>query len=234
MQVHKRILAAVVLGVGLLVAAPGVAGASGETVGGCILEEFEELFGEEIPAELTEEQDEALEEIADECNEAPSPVIPEVNEIIWGGLFFAIVLGVLAKFAFPALKQGMQQREDKIRDDLEAAEQSRAEAEQELARYRQQLADARQEAAQIVEEAREAGDQVRRDIIARAEEDASALRSRAEEDVRLATERAMADLQSQVGSLSIDLAEKIVERNLDRDTQMALIQSYIDQVGSGS
>ena len=42
----------------------------------------------------------------------------------------------------------------------------------------------------------------------------------------------MADLQAQVADLSIELAEKIVERNLDRDTQIALIESYINQVGS--
>jgi F0F1-type ATP synthase membrane subunit b/b' len=44
----------------------------------------------------------------------------------------------------------------------------------------------------------------------------------------------MADLRAQVADLSIGLAEKVVERNLDRDTQRALIDSYIDSVGSGS
>jgi len=57
-------------------------------------------------------------------------------------------------------------------------------------------------------------------------------RARAQEDIRLATERAMADLQSRVAELSIELAEKVVERNLDRDTQIALIENYINQVGS--
>jgi len=42
----------------------------------------------------------------------------------------------------------------------------------------------------------------------------------------------MGDLQSKVAELSIELAEKVVERNLDRQTQTALIESYINQVGS--
>ena len=46
-----------------------------------------------------------------------------------------------------------------------------------------------------------------------------------------ATERAMAELQSQVATLSVDLAERVVQRNLDRDTQQALVESFINEVG---
>lgn len=168
----------------------------------------------------------------DDCQEAPSPVLPELNEIIWGGVSFLIVFGLLAKFAFPALKQTMAAREERIRSDLEGAEQARTEAEGKRAEYQQQLADARAEAGRIIEEARVAADQVRRDLIAKAEQEANEVRGRAQEDIRLARERAMADLQRRAGEISIELAEKIVERNLDRDTQMALVESYIDQVGS--
>ena len=50
--------------------------------------------------------------------------------------------------------------------------------------------------------------------------------------MQLATDRAIADLQNRVAELSIELAEKIVERNLDRDTQLQLIENYINEVGS--
>lgn len=168
----------------------------------------------------------------DDCQEPPSAVLPEANEIVWGGISFLIVFGLLAKFAFPALKQGMATREEKIRADLEGAEHARSEAEGKRSEYEQQLAEARAEAGRIIEEARVAADQVRRDLIAKAEQEANEVRARAQEDIRLARERAMADLQRSVGQISIELAEKIVERNLDRDTQMALVESYIDQVGS--
>jgi len=167
----------------------------------------------------------------DDCQEAPSPLLPEANELIWGGLAFLIVAGVLGKFAWPAVKKGMATREDKIRGDLEAAESARAEAASTKAGYERQLADARTEAGRIIEESRQAADEVRRDLIARAEADAAEVRNRAQEDIRLASERASADLQSRVAELSIELAERVVERNLDADTQRALIDSYIDQVG---
>jgi F-type H+-transporting ATPase subunit b len=170
----------------------------------------------------------------DDCQEAPSLILPETNEIIWGGLAFLVLLLVMWKYALPPIRNMMKQREDRIREDLERAEQARTEAESELANYRRQVADARSEAARIIEEARQSADEVKRQIQAQAEADAAETRSRAQEDIRLASERAQADLQGRVADLSIELAEKIVERNLDRDTQLALVESYIGQVGNGS
>ena len=164
--------------------------------------------------------------------QAKNPITPEADEIFWGVICFAIVFALLAWKAWPAIKKAIQDREEKIRADLEAAESSKAQAETELADYQRQLAEARNEAGKIIEEARLAADQVRKDLIARAEADAQELRNRAQDDIRLATERALADLQDRVAELSIELAEKVVERNLDHDTQIALIESYINQVGS--
>jgi F-type H+-transporting ATPase subunit b len=165
---------------------------------------------------------------------ARNPILPEGKEILWGAIFFLIVMAVLWKFAFPAIKKALADREARIRDDLERAEASRVEAESSLEEYRRQLAEARAEAGRIIEEARQAADGVRKDLIARAEADAQEIRNRAREDIGLATERALTDLQAQVADLSIDLAERVVERSLDRETQMALIESYINQVSSSS
>ena len=170
----------------------------------------------------------------DDCQKAPNLILPATNEIIWGGLAFVVLLLVMWKYALPPVRNMMKQREDRIRDDLERAEQARTEAEGELANYRRQVADARNEAAGIVEEARQSADEVKRQIQSQAESDAAEVRARAQEDIRLAADRAQADLQGRVAELSIELAEKIVERNLDRDTQLALVESYIGQVGNGN
>ena len=170
----------------------------------------------------------------DDCQKAPSLILPASNEIIWGGLAFVVLLLVMWKYALPPVRNMMKQREDRIREDLERAEQARTEGEGELANYRRQVADARNEAARIIEEARQSADEVKSQIQSQAEADAAEIRARAQEDIRLATDRAQADLQGRVADLSIELAEKIVERNLDRDTQLALVESYIGQVGNGN
>ena len=170
----------------------------------------------------------------DDCQKAPSPILPETNEIVWGGLAFVVLLLVMWKYALPPVRNMMKQREDRIRGDLERAEQARTEAEAELATYRRQLADARNEASRIIEEARRSADEVKRQVRAQAEAEAADIRARAQDDAQLASQRAQADLQARVADLSIELAEKIVERNLDRDTQLALVESYIGQVGNGN
>src|SRR5918994_197115 len=202
MRIRLLVAAGLIALVGV-VASPGVAYAQpdGEAEEHCI--------------ELLEEGNKI-----DDCQEAPNPLIPGVNEIIWGGAAFAILLVVLWKYGIPPIRNMMKQREDRIREDLERAEHARTEAEGELANYRRQVTEARNEA--------------KRQIQAQAEADAAEIRTRAQEDIRLATDRAQADLQGRVADLSIELAEKIVERNLDRDTQLALVESYIGQVGNGS
>jgi F-type H+-transporting ATPase subunit b len=170
---------------------------------------------------------------AEEVNvKAKNPILPEGKELLWGSISFLIVFGLLAWKAWPAIKAGLQARQDRIREDLAKAESARTEAETSLDEYKRQLADARNDASQIIEEARLQAEGVRQERIAAVETEIAELRARAADDIRLATERAMGDLQNRVAELSIELAEKVVERNLDRQTQTALIESYINQVGS--
>jgi len=168
----------------------------------------------------------------DDCQKAPSPLLPAKNEVIWGSAAFLVLLIAMWKFGVPAVRNMEQAREDRIRNDLEGAEKARNDAEAEKAQYTAQIADARNEAGRIIEEARQSAEQVRRDLIARAEVEANDVRERAQSDIAAQQQRAMAELRTDVAQLSIDLAERIVERNLDRDTQLQLVDSFINQVGS--
>jgi F-type H+-transporting ATPase subunit b len=219
----RRLFLSTVLAGGLVVAMPGLAHAT---------EASKAELTECLEEAAQEPTDEAVNAAAEDCYKAPNLVTPAVPEILWGAAAFLIVLFVLAKFAFPALKKGLTAREERIRSDLERAESARTEAESELAEYQRQLSEARAEAGRIIEEARQAADQVRADLLARAETDAAEARARAEQDIRLAAERAGSELQARVADLSIELAEKVVEKNLDRQTQIQLIENYINQVGS--
>ena len=163
---------------------------------------------------------------------AKNPILPEGKEIVWAAIAFVLVFALLAWKAWPAIKAGLQARQERIRTDLEKAEQARTEAETSLEEYKRQLADARNDASRIIEEARLQAEQVRQERIGAVDTEIAELRARAADDIRLATERAMSDLQGKVAELSIELAEKVVQRNLDHDTQLALIESYINQVGS--
>jgi len=166
----------------------------------------------------------------DDCQKAPSPLKPENNEIIWGSLAFLVLLIAMWKWGVPAIKNMEKAREDRIRNDLESAEKSRTEAEAEKAQYLAQIAGAKDEAGRIIEEARQAAETVRSDLIAKAEADAQEIRNRAQADIANQRTQAMSQLRNDVAQLSIDLAGRIVERNLDNDTNRQLVDSFIDQV----
>jgi F-type H+-transporting ATPase subunit b len=206
-------------------------------------------FAAEKPTEETECVVEAVHEHADaaeetgdaadlnaavtDCAKAPNPLLPATNEIIWGSIGFLIVFVFLAKFGFPAVKQGMDARAERIRNSLDEAERTKTEAQTILDEYQRQLAEAKNEAARIVEEARQAADAMRRDLMSKAEAEAQATRERAQADIQTQVERATADLRAQVAQLSVDAAEMVVRNQLtDRDAQLRLVEDYIARVGT--
>jgi F-type H+-transporting ATPase subunit b len=138
------------------------------------------------------------------------------------------------KFGVPAVKNMEQAREERIRHDLESAELAKTEAEAEKAQYLAQIAGAKEEAGRLIEEARQAAEAVRADLIARAEQEANEIRARAQADIVNQRNQALAQLRTEVAALSIDLAGRIVERNLDNDTNRQLVDSFIDQVAGSN
>jgi F-type H+-transporting ATPase subunit b len=228
----RRVLLSVAIGLGALgvAAAPAFAQTSGSG---------DQTTETTAPVKVNKFSKECIDKLEgggkiDDCQKAPSPILPATNELLWGGLSFIILFIFLARVGYPAVKKGMDGRAEKIRTSIDEAEQAKTEAGRILEEYQRQLADARSESARIIEEARQAADRLRQDLKRQAETEVAEVRARAQEDIRAQVERAQADLQSRVSELAIELAGKVVERNLDRETNMALIENYINQVGSNS
>ena len=177
------------------------------------------LFAQEHGAEEVEHEPEGID-----------LVLPAFEELIWGFIVFGLVAVLLMKKVWPKIQQGIEAREQKIQGDLEAAEQSKASAQRELEEYRAQLADARSEANRIIEEARQQAEQVAKDVRARAEKEAEAIVARASETIQAERTRTVQELQGTIAAISIDLAEKVVGRSLDNQTQREFVDAYIRDV----
>jgi F-type H+-transporting ATPase subunit b len=163
-----------------------------------------------------------------------NPIVPSMNELVWGCLASVVLFWLAAKYGYPPVKKAMDARSDRIRKTLEDAESAKDEAHSILEQYRSQLADAKNESARIIEEARQAADKLRQDLKEQAEQEVTDLKERAEQDINAQVERAKSELQARVAELSIDLAEKVVEKALDRETNMALIESFIRETEGAS
>jgi F-type H+-transporting ATPase subunit b len=163
---------------------------------------------------------------------SPNPLLPATSEIVWGTITFLLVFAALAKFGIPAARKAIDARTAKIEGDLKAAATAKADAEKEGATYRAQIADAKGEGSKIVDEARSQAEAVRKDILARAEAEATDIKAKAIADADAQGDRVKVELQSHVRGLSIDLAEKVVGKNLDRATNEALVDKYISELAS--
>jgi len=205
---------------------PGTASAQTSSSATTSSESFANSAAEECSKLLSEGKS------IDDCQKAPSPILPAKNELIWGTISFVVLFVLLWKLAWPGLKKSLDTRAERIRDDLSAADTAKSEAEQVLDDYRAQLGDARNESARIIEEARQQADALRRDQEQRLQTELAAMRERAAADVDAAKEQAIADLRREVSTLAIGAAEVVVQRNLDRPTQEHLVENYINQVAS--
>lgn len=177
------------------------------------------------------EPGEAKEEHATE-DEAHNPILPVMSELVYAALAFFVLLALMAWKLFPAVKKAMDARSDRIRDSLDEAERNKAEASRILEDYQRQLADAKNESARIIEEARQTAEQLRKDLMARAEAEVAEFRTRANEEISAAQGRAVADVQGQIKALAVEAAQIVVQRNLDRETNEALVEQFINQVGA--
>jgi len=155
----------------------------------------------------------------------------EPNLWIWTLLAFVIVFFVLRKFAFPRIMDGLEKRNEKIEGDLKNAELTREEADKLLAEYKAQLEAARTEAKKIMDEGKALGENLRKETIEKATEQANQIIARAQEEIGREKEKALKELQSQIADISIQVASKVIQKSLSKDEHSQLIDQYVTEVG---
>lgn len=156
-----------------------------------------------------------------------NPFDPEWGLVIWTLIAFVVVLYFLAKKVFPRLNETLADREQRIKSDLERAEETRLSAEKTLEEYKERIAKAREESNRIIEESRQAAEQIRKDLSARAEEEARGILRQASEQLDRERERAVSELEGQLARWSADIASRILERELSPESHRDLVESFI-------
>ncbi|MBO0469608.1 F0F1 ATP synthase subunit B [Enterococcus sp. DIV0242_7C1] len=150
--------------------------------------------------------------------------------IVVSGAFLILML-LIKKFAWEAITEMLKKREDKIANDLDSAEQSRLAAAKMEEERHAKLLSSKSEAAEIIKDAKESGDQNRQKILTETNNEVSRLREKARQDISQEHDEALASVKDEVASLSLQIAEKILNRELTPDAHEALIDSYIEGLG---
>jgi F-type H+-transporting ATPase subunit b len=170
--------------------------------------------------------------LAEAAEKAPSPIIPLWQELVLGVIAFAIVCFVLMKFVFPRMEETFRARVDAIEGGIKRAEEAQAQANELLEQYRAQLAEARTEAARIRDEARADAEGIRQDVLATAREESERIINAGRDQLAAQRESIVRDLRSEVGTLAVDLASRIVGESLaDEARSRGTVDRFIAELG---
>jgi len=156
---------------------------------------------------------------------------PDLGLVFWTVLIFLVLFFVLKKFAWPAILSMLKEREAAISDALSAAEKAREEIKELHADNEKLLREARIQSDEILRRAEE----IRKETIGKAQNEAQKEYSRLLENARLAIENekksAITELQNELARLSIDIAEKILREKMKNKQQYdKMIEKTIQEV----
>ncbi len=158
-------------------------------------------------------------------------VYPNPANIWPSWLAFAILFGILWKFALPAITSIIDARTERIRESLEKAEDTKVEAERLLEDYKKQMAEARGEAAKVIEQGRKVAETMKDEIVAKANEEAAQIVAKAHEAMEAEKRAAIAELQGEVAQLTVAVAGKLIGEKLSAEDHARLIEQYVAEVG---
>ena len=145
-------------------------------------------------------------------------------------LNFLVLLAILAKFAYKPLLKAMDDRRNRIINDLDSAEQTRLDAEALKEQYAEQLAGARQEATEIVNKANQIAQNLHDELVEQARVEQEALMANAKERIEQDKQQALLDIRSEVIKLSTLIAGKIVNQKLNSANDQKLVTDIADDV----
>lgn len=157
-------------------------------------------------------------------------ITPELGLIFWTTLSFLILLFILRKFAWKPILGAVNSREEGIKDALAAAEKARREMENLHADNERILKEARVERETMLKEARDIKTKMISDAKEEAQVQAGKMIEQAQAAIESEKKAAMAELKNQVATLSLEIAEKVVRKELsNKDSQIKLVESMLGE-----
>lgn len=157
-------------------------------------------------------------------------VQPDPGLFIWTILTFLVLLWALRKYAWGPLLQVLDTRQETIRKSLDEAEQARAALAEAQQASEKVIADARAEAQSILARSRTAAEAFQEESRQKARAEAEAIVAAAQRQIQQETARAMQDIRRETVDLSLQIASKLIRKNLTPEDDDALIRESIGQI----
>lgn len=158
-------------------------------------------------------------------------ILPDFGLLFWTGLVFCLLLLILAKFVWKPILGAVDAREEKIADALSQAEKTKEEMKALQAQNENLLKEARAERDAMIKDAKETASKMVEEAKDKAKVEADKLLTSAKESINSEKAAAIAELKTQVASISLEIAEKVVRGELSSDDkQKALAEKLAEDI----
>ena len=147
-------------------------------------------------------------------------------------LAFGIVFMVLSKVAWPKILQGLEDREQKIRSEVFAAEEARKKADESLKEYEGSLAKAKALATEMIEQTKAEQMRLAAELRSKAEVELGQMRDAARRNIEAAKHAALNEIYNEAASLATSVASKILQREVNEEDQKRLVEESVEEFAS--
>jgi len=154
---------------------------------------------------------------------------PNPGLVIWTIITFIILLGILKKIAWKPLLNVLNSREESVKNAIDQAEKARSEAERILKENQKALENANIEGQKILQESRALAEKLKEDIISKANLLSKKMIETAKEEIERDKEAAIIHLRSEIATIAVEAAGKIIDENLNEEKHRKLIDLYVQQ-----
>jgi len=162
---------------------------------------------------------------------ANSLTTPAIGTVVWTSVIFALFFFLLAKFAWKPILSMVKERDETIKNSLEAAEKAKEEMLKIQSDNEAILRKAREERETILKEARDVRDKLIAEAKGKAEEEAEKMIEKARTGIENEKTKALLEINEQVASLSVDIASKLLREQLSKTAeQEKLIENYLKEI----
>lgn len=143
-----------------------------------------------------------------------------------------IQVALIKKFLFKPINEVLEKRKNLADKEIKEAREAKEEADSLKVQYEDSLTNAHAEAAQIVSDAQKEAQTKADNLVREAEQEAADIRARASADIEQEKKKAMNEAKDEIGSLAMDIAGKVVEKEIKESDHKKLIDDFINKVGA--
>lgn len=157
---------------------------------------------------------------------------PNIGLMIWTALTFLLLVAVLGRFGWKPLIRAIEEREETLRAEREAAEKARAEAQKIQEQLKVELSQIETRARELLSKAEKEGSHQRETIVKSAQEEAKRLLEKAQVQLEEEKSRLVLDLRREVSDLAVLAAEKLLRKSVDSTVQKGVLEEFFREAGN--